>query len=153
MTVREQPLSSRRKQSAIVTRSTLDRQRGAFERVMAVGLLFISFAGSIAAVSGGWTVLLSEPHPGAIASGVAAQLALTAAEWWYGAGRGPWRYRLALCVDTALTVIGYGPLIATPIAVYLAARGMGDLATIAAWGIVAIASALLAWYPEVTLID
>ncbi len=151
MTVREAP--PKRKDSAIVSRATLDRQRGAFERIMAVILLFVSFAGSIAALSGGWAALIAAPRAGYILSGVAAQVALTAAEWWYGAGRGRWRYRLALSLDTALTAIGYGPLIAPPLALYLAARGVGDLSTVLAWAIVVIASALLAWYPEMTLID
>lgn len=151
MSVESKPLRS--KQSAIVTRAALDKQRGAFERIMAIGLLFISFAGTIAAVSGGWATLIANPQPGAIASGIALQGALTAAQWWYGAGRGPWRYRLALCIDTALTAIGYGPLIVLPLAPYLAARGLGDTASAAAWLIVVVASALLAWYPEMTLID
>lgn len=153
MTVREAPMDRKRKESAIVSRAALDRQRGAFERAMAIILLFVSFAGSIAALSGGWPALLAAPHGGAIASGIAVQVALTAAEWWYGAGRGRWRYRLALSLDTALTAIGYGPLIIPTVTPYIAARGAGDLATVLAWGIVVIASALLAWYPEMTLID
>lgn len=152
MTVREQP-GNRRKESAIVSRAQLDRQRGAFERLMAAGLLFISFLGSIAAFSGGWAALLANPRPGAIASGVAAQVMLTAAEWWYGAGRGRWRYRVALCIDTALTAVGYGPLLAPWLISYLIAHGIGDVSGILAWGIIALASAALAWYPEYVLID
>src|SRR4051794_8157592 len=125
MTVKSEPVR-KAKDSAIVSRAALDQQRGAFERVVAVGLLFISFAGSIAALSGGWSALLATPQPGAIAAGVAVQSALTAAEWWYGARRGPWRYRMALCIDTALTAIGYAPLIVPALAPYLAARGVGD---------------------------
>ena len=151
MTVESKPL--KRKDSAIVSRDALDRQRGAFERLTAAGLLFVSFAGSIAALSGGWAGLIADPRPGAIAAGVAAQLALTAAEWWYGKGRGPWRYRLALCVDTALTGIGYGPLIIPWLTTYLAAHGVGSASTLLAWAIVGIASAALAWYPEWVLID
>jgi len=153
MSVKQQPLEGRRKQSAIVTRGALDRQRGTFERISAVGLLFISFAGSIAAVSGGWGLLLTHPQAGAIVSGVLIQVILTAAEWWYGAGRGRWRYRTALCVDTALTAVGYGPLLIPWLGVYLAARGAGDAAPIIAWAIVGLASAALAWYPEYVLID
>ena len=152
MSVKQQPLNG--KQSAIVSRQTLDRQRGAFERLSAAGLLFISFAGSIAAVSGGWNLLLSHPQAGAIITGVLVQVALTAAEWWYGAGRGRWRYRVALVIDTALTAVGYGPLLAPWLGTYLAARGAGEvLAPVAAWGIVGLASAALAWYPEWVLID
>lgn len=153
MTVRDQPLQNRRKESAIVSRAALDRQRGMFERWMAAGLLFISFAGSIAAFSGGWATLLYSPHLGAIAIGVAVQVALTAAEWWYGDGRGRWRYRVALCVDTALTAVGYGPLLAPWITSYLAARGAGDASSAISWGVVVVASTALAWYPEWVLID
>jgi hypothetical protein len=116
-------------------------------------LLFISFAGSIAAFSGGWAALLADPRPGQIAAGVAAQVALTAAEWWYGNGRGRWRYRVALCIDTALTAVGYGPLLAPWLIAYLTAHGVGAFATAGAWGIVVLASAALAWYPEWVLID
>lgn len=152
MSVKQRPLNS--KQSAIVSRQTLDRQRGTFERLSAAGLLFISFAGSIAAVSGGWNLLLTHPQIGAIVSGILLQVVLTAAEWWYGAGRGRWRYRVALCVDTALTAAGYGPLLVPWLSTYLAARGAGDvLAPVVAWGVVGIASGALAWYPEYVLID
>lgn len=153
MSVQNGPLPSRRKASAIVSRATLDRQRGVFERMMAIGLLLLSFAGTAAALSGGWSVLLADPQPGRIAAGIAAQLALTAAEWWYGNGRGRWRYRVALCLDTALTALGYGPLIVPPLAAYLAGRGLDSGANAAAWAIVALVSVALAWYPEKTLID
>lgn len=151
MTVRSRDTSAKR--SAIVRRETLDRQRGNFERLMAAGLLFISFAGTVAAVSGGWGALIADPQPGAILIGLAIQTALTAAEWWYGAGRGEWRYRLALCIDTALTAVGYGPLIAPWLVPYLAAKGLGDVAVLVAWPLIVLASAALAWYPEFTLID
>lgn len=141
------------KRSAIVRRATLDQQRGAFERFMAIGLLFVSFAGSIAALSGGWSALIATPRPGTIAAGFAVQCALTAAQWWYGAGRGQWRYRLALLIDTALTAIGYGPLLALWLIPYVVSKGAGESATMIAWGIIVIVSALLAWFPEKTLID
>ena len=88
MTVESKPLG---KKSAIVTRATLDRQRGAFERLMAAVLLFVSVAGTIAAVSGGWAALIANPQPGSIAIGIAAQVGLTAAEWWYGYAPGDLR--------------------------------------------------------------
>lgn len=146
-------VTSRTKASAIVNRAKLDRQRGAFERFSALGVLFFSFAGSIAALSGGWSQLAGHPRLAPIASGVAIQAALTAAEWWYGDGRGRWRYRLALLIDASLTTVGYGPLIVPWLTPYLAARGAGDLALYAAWGLAAIASGLIAWYPEQVLID
>lgn len=142
-----------RKQSAIISRATLDKQRGAFERFSALGLLLLSFAGTIAALSGGWTALRSEPRLAPIAGGFMLQLALTATEYWYGAGRGPWRYRLALCLDSALTAVGYGPLLVPGLSSYLSTRGTGELADVAAWFVVAVAAVVLAWWPERTLID
>lgn len=152
MTVRSRNTSGP-KQSAIVSREALDRQRGAFERFTAFGVLFFSFAGTIAALSGGWTALRSDPRLAPIALGVLIQAALTAAEWWYGAHRGPWRYRTALVVDSGLTTVGYGPLVVPWLTAYLAARGAGELADVVAWIVVGALAALIAWYPERTLID
>lgn len=152
MTVESKPLG-KRKASAIVSRATLDQQRGAFERLMAIGVLFFSFAGSVAALSGGWTELRSAPRLAPIAAGIALQVALTAAEWWYGAGRGRWRYRLALAIDAALTTVGYGPLIVPPLAGYFATKGMGDVALPLAWIVVSGVSLAVAYFPERTLID
>lgn len=151
MTVRSRPTTP--KQSAIVSRATLDAQRGAFERFTAIGVLFFSFAGTVAAFSGGWSALRTDPQFVPIVLGLLVQAALTAAQWWYGASRGPWRYRSALVIDSALTTAGYGPLIVPWLASYLSARGAGALAEIVAWGVVGIAAALVAWYPERTLID
>lgn len=153
MSVRNEPLNKQRKESAIVSRATLDRQRGAFERMSAIGILFFSFAGSIAALSGGWSALRSEPRLAPIAAGIAIQVTLTAAQWWYGAGRGRWRYRLALAIDAALTTVGYGPLIAPPLAGYFAAKGLADMATPLAWIVVGGVSLAVAYFPERTLID
>lgn len=152
MTVESKPLG-KRKASAIVTRATLDRQRGAFERFSALALLLLSFAGSVAALSGGWAALRTDPRLAPIVGGIVVQLVLTATEYWYGAGRGPWRYRVALCVDAALTTIGYGPLFKPWLTDYLAARGTGELAPLLAWMIVGAAALALAWWPEKTLID
>lgn len=152
MTVRSEP-TTKRKQSAIVSRATLDRQRGAFERLSAFVVLFFSFAGTIAALSGGWTALRTDPQFAPIVGGLALQGIFTVVEWWYGSGRGPWRYRLALCADSALTALGYGPLVAAWLTAYLAAHGLGGLAEVAAWGIISLASFAVAWFPERMLID
>src|SRR5262245_61492249 len=101
MSVRSQKTSNQPKHSAVITRETLDRQRGAFERFSAFAVLFFSFAGTVAALSGGWAAVATAPHFAPIALGIAIQAALTAAEWWYGAHRGPWRYRTALVIDSA----------------------------------------------------
>jgi hypothetical protein len=151
MTVQSRP--TKPKQSAIVSRATLDRQRGAFERLSAFVVLFFSFAGTIAALSGGWTALRTNPQIAPILGGIAAQGIFTVVEWWYGSGRGPWRYRLALCADSALTALGYGPLIVPWLSGYLADKGLGELAVIVAWCIIGAASLAIAWYPERQLID
>jgi hypothetical protein len=151
MTVESKPLRS--KQSAIVTRATLDRLRGAFERAMAFGVLFFSFAGTVAALSGGWAALRTNPQLAPIAGGLALQGALTAAEYWYGKGRSRPVYLAALLIDIALTTYGYGPLIVPWLTTYLQGRGMGELAPAVAWGLIGVVSWLIAWYPEKTLID
>lgn len=151
MTIRSRNTSA--KQSAIVSRATLDRQRGAFERFSAFVVLFFSFAGTIAALSGGWSALRTDPQIAPIVGGLVLQGIFTAAEWWYGAGRGVWIYRLTLCADSALTAIGYGPLIVPWLGAYLVARGAGQLGDVLAWLLVGVASLLTAWYPERQLID
>lgn len=152
MTVRSEEVR-KTKRSAIITREQLDRQRGAFERFTALALLLLSFAGSAAAMSGGWSALRAEPRAAPIAIGIIIQAALTATEYWYGAGRGPWRYRVALVFDSALTTVGYGPLFVPFLTTYLAGRGTGELSAILAWGIVGIVAVGLAWWPEKVLID
>lgn len=152
MTVESKPLGPR-KQSAIVSRATLDRQRGTFERAMAFGVLFFSFAGTVAALSGGWAALRTNPQLAPIAAGLAVQGGLTAAEYWYGKGRGRMIYLVALLIDIALTTYGYGPLIVPWLSSYLQARGAGELSTVLAWGLIGVVSWLIAWYPEMTLID
>jgi hypothetical protein len=153
MTVREVPPDRKRKASAIVSRATLDQQRGAFERLMAISILFFSFAGSVAAISGGWAALASAPRLAPIAGGILAQVALTAAEWWYGSGRGRWRYRMALAIDAALTTIGYGPLFVPTLTLYIASKGVSDLALPLAWIVVGVVSFIVAYIPERLLID
>lgn len=151
--MQSRPLTTRKKQSAIVSRETLDRHRGAFERLSALAVLFLSFGGSIAACSGGWAALAADLRLAPVALGVALQLGLTLAEWWYGAGRGVWRYRLALLIDSALTAIGYGPLFVGWLTAYLATHGLGALSYSAAWGIIGLAALAVAWYPERMLIE
>lgn len=141
------------KRSAIVRRETLDAQRGAFERWSALVVLFFSFAGTIAALSGGWQALRTDPQLAPIAGGLALQGIFTAAEWWYGDGRGPWIYRIALCADAALTTVGYGPLIVPWLGGWAAARGASWAGEPVAWLIVGVVSLLVAWYPEKRLID
>jgi hypothetical protein len=107
----------------------------------------------VAALSGGWTALRADPQLAPIAGGLALQGALTAAEYWYGKGRSRPIYVTALLIDVALTTLGYGPLVVDWLTSYLAARGVGALAPVLAWGLIGVVSWLIAWYPEKTLID
>jgi hypothetical protein len=63
------------------------------------------------------------------------------------------RYRTALVIESGLTTAGYGPLVVPWLTGYVAARGAGELADVVAWIVVGIVAALIAWYPERTLID
>ena len=47
------------KESAIVTRARLRKQRGAIERWTALVVLFVSFLGTIVALAGGWPTFLA----------------------------------------------------------------------------------------------
>ena len=134
MTVKSEPLTKERKASAIVTRATLDRQRGVFERVLAFGVLFFSFAGTIAALSGGWSALRADPRLAPIVGGIAlgSDAHVRRMVVWRRARSLP--YRAALLIDATLTTIGYAPLIVPWLAAYLMSKGIGDPALYLAWG-------------------
>src|SRR6185295_4270171 len=95
------------KESAIVSRATLRRQRGAIERWTAFIGLFVSFLGTIAALSGGWAALIGSPRVAPIVGGLAAQAFLTFLQRHYHDR--PWLSRPSRVVDAALTALGYGP--------------------------------------------
>lgn len=143
------------KQSAITTRATLQKQRGAIERAMAWLVLLVSFLGSIVALHGGWppfiaSLTVGPLNLGALLGGVLIQLVLTFLEWYYS-DRWPiaWGARI---VDTATTAIGYGPLFLAPLMAMLHDRGLAD-PTLAAWGIISLVSLGVAWFPESRLVD
>jgi hypothetical protein len=143
------------KESAIVRRATLRRQRGAIERATAWIVLFVSVLGTIAAMAGGWVPLIAsiralQPNWAAIAGGAAAQALLTYLEWHYfDVPTISWPARIA---DTAATALGYGPLVAAPLIGALAARDI-PLPFLLAWCIILIVSLLIAWYPESRLVE
>lgn len=148
MTVQSKPITS--KDSAVVNRARLKRQRGTVERWSALVILFASFAGTIAALSGGWGALISAPSLTPILGGLIFQGVLTYLEWHYYDHKPiSWGARI---FDTGLTAWGYGPLVVAPLAAFLAARGISS-AEQAAWAIIAIVSFLTAWYPESRLVD
>lgn len=147
MSVRSQPA----KQSAIVSRAALNRQRGAVERATALVVLFLSVLGTVAALYGGWGPIVARQfRAGPIAGGLALQGLLTWLQWSYQHRR---RIRWpAIVVDAVFTAVGYGPLIVPWLAPQLAARGVPEPGYVA-WTIVGLASLLPAWYPESRLVE
>lgn len=163
MAITSKPIAP--KQSAIVSRAQLARSRGAIEKILAYGVLFLSFLGTVVAFHGGWARILSlQISLGAIAAGLLAQLVLTFLQWAY-------KYNRPLCwgsrlVDAGLTAGGYGPIF-VPIflalllglglnaeqAVTLPWLGQAPIARVGAWGIMGLVSLLAAWYPEDRLVD
>jgi hypothetical protein len=143
------------KESAIVRRATLRKQRGKIERATAWVVLFVSVLGTIATLAGGWTPLITsiralQPNWAAIVGGLAAQALLTHLEWHYfDVPLVSWPARLA---DTALTALGYGPLVVAALIGILAARG-APLPFQLAWCIIVLVSLLIAYYPESRLVE
>ena len=143
------------KGSAIVTRDRLKTQRSGIERTMAWLVLFLSFLGTIAALHGGFGPLIASISTGqfnqaALLGGVLIQLVVTFLEWYYfDRPLIAWGARV---VDTAATTIGYGPLFLAPLAVLLYNRGVTSPEP-AAWGIIALISLGIAWFPESRLVD
>ena len=151
------------KESAIVSRARLRRQRGAIERWTAFVVLLVSFLGSVAAFHGGWPPLIAsikalEPHWAALLGGVGIQALLTYLEWHYFDR--PWIAWPARIGDALTTALGYGPLVVVGLSTALTPIFQPDAATptviegdIAAWCIIGIVSLLVAWYPESRLVE
>lgn len=143
------------KGSAIITRDRLKKQRSGIERTMAWLVLFLSFLGTIAALHGGFGPLVSSISRGplntaALLGGVLIQSIVTFLEWWYfDRPLIAWSARV---VDTAATTIGYGPLFLAPLAVLLYNRGVTQPEAVA-WGVIALVSLGVAWFPESRLVD
>lgn len=155
MPVTSTPLGATKKNSAVVRRTTLRSQRGGIERSTAWIVLFVSFLGTVAALAGGWTPLIAgivalKPNWAAIVGGFGAQAVLTALElYYYDTPLVSWGAR---GVDTALTALGYGPLVLAPLTAALIARQVPS-PLYAAWGVIAVFSLLTAWYPESRLVE
>jgi len=143
------------KESAIIRRATLRRQRGAIERSTAWFVLVLSVIGSIAALAGGFVPLIAgimtrAPQWSAIIGGFMLQVLLTHLEWHYfDTPLVAWPARM---VDTLTTAIGYGPLVIAALSAFLLARGV-PLPLYAAWGIIGIVSFIAAYYPESRLVE
>jgi hypothetical protein len=155
MAVTSTPLTRPTKESAIVKRATLRRQRGAIERWTAWIVLFVSVLGTIAALAGGWVPLISSiatlrPNWAAIGGGFGIQVLLTFLEWHYfDVPMVAWPARI---VDMLTTALGYGPLVLIGLVGALVARGV-PYPLYAAWAIIGLVSLLIAWYPESRLVD
>lgn len=157
--VRSEPMegepTQRHKDSAVVRRATLRKQRGSIERATAWIVLFVSVLGSIATLAGGWGPLIGgfvqlQPKWSAIAGGLAIQALLTFLEWYYfDQPMISWPARLA---DTVLTALGYGPLVLIPLVSLLLTRGVTQAGYVA-WLIIGLVSLAIAWYPESRLVD
>jgi hypothetical protein len=147
--------AQRGKPSAIVSRDRLRAQRSGIERAMAWLVLLVSFAGSIAALHGGFapliaSVVLGPLNLGALLGGVLIQALLTFLEWYYFD-----RWSIAWGargLDTALTAIGYGPLFVPPLLALLASRNAPS-PLLLAWGIIVLVSFGVAYFPESRLVD
>lgn len=161
MSVRSQPA----KQSAIVSRAQLARSRGTIEKILAYGVLFLSFLGTVVAFHGGWARILNlQISLGAIAAGLLAQLVLTFLQWAYKHNRLLcWGSRL---VDAGLTAGGYGSIFVPIFLAFLAGLGVGaeqvvvlpwlgstQVGLVGSWAIMGLVSLLAAWYPEDRLVD
>lgn len=164
MTVKSEPLVSKptesarpqiSKESAVIRRATLRKQRGKIERSTAWIVLFISVLGSMATLAGGWVPLVGsfierDPLWSAVVGGLAIQALLTFLEWYYfDQPMISWPARLG---DTLLTALGYGPLVLASLVSLLATRGISG-ASYFAWLIIGLVSLLIAWYPESRLVD
>lgn len=156
MTVKSVDLRERAaKESAIVSRSRLRRQRGAIERWTALVVLFVSFLGTIVTFAGGWPPFLAglrtfQPAWGAIGGGLFVQGLLTYFQWHYFDRR--YVSFPARIADAVLTALGYGPLVIDALTLYLTSRDAPQPLYLA-WLVIGLVSYALAWYPESRLVD
>lgn len=139
------------KESAVISRAQLRRQRGKVERYTAWVVLFVSFIASVVAFNGGWSnVLALKFGIAATLLAVGLQILLTYLEWhYYDKPIISWGARL---VDTATTALGFGPLALPALTAYLSSRAI-PAEVIVSWLIIGIASLGVAWYPESRLVD
>jgi hypothetical protein len=147
--------TQRRKESAVIRRATLRKQRGAVERASAWFVLLLSVIGSVAALAGGFVPLIAgiigrTPQWSAIIGGLGLQAILTFLEWYYfDSPLVSWPARL---VDTVTTAIGYGPLFLAALVAFLVEQDVAQAGYVA-WGIIGGISFLVAYFPESRLVD
>ncbi len=134
------------KPSAIISGARLSAFQPAFERVIGLLLLALSFAGTMALLNGGWRMPL---QPVGLLAGFAVQLLLTVVQWLYQGNRRSWAYATALAVDTAFSVGGYGPIALLPL---LRVLPFGGWNAPVAWGMIGVGALLLALLPERILV-
>jgi len=147
--------TQRRKESAVVRRATLRKQRSVIERATAWIVLFLSVLGTIAAFAGGFTPLIAgivarTPNWAAISGGIGLQVVLTFLEWYYFDS--PFVSWPARAIDTVTTALGYGPLVLVPLVAVLAGRGVPSVVTVA-WLLIGVVSFGVAYYPESRLVE
>lgn len=142
----------KRRTSTVIHARELERTRPWFERLAALALLGLSFAGTIAMLNGGWGPTIAFRFgPGAVVA-VGIQILCTYVEWAYA--RTSMAYLLAIMFDAVPTALGYAPLLLPTIYRGVAlAQLTGQAADVVAWGIIGIAALLLAMAPETILVD
>lgn len=151
------------KASAIVTGAQLARGRNAFERVVGLGLLIGSVAGSILAFNGGtaWPIA-----PAAALGGVGIQILITIIQWFYhphvshGLGRFTrlavwlrgltWKYVASVLLGAGLSAAGYRTILWESLA---AVAGRVIDPTIGAWALLVVVSLIMEVIPENILVD
>ena len=151
--VRSVPLAHGREQksSAIITRRQLDLARGPIERGSAWMLLLLSILGTVVSLHGGWEpVLTFKLSLSAVVGGVLLQIGLTALEWMYGSQRRHLVYLAALTADTALTAVGYAPIL-MPSLLRMFAESAAPM--LFAHALIAAFAVALAAYPESRMVE
>lgn len=155
MSITSKPIQTRVKESAVISRARLRKQRGAIERWTAWVVLFVSFLGTVVVFAGGWgpfiaSIVARQPSIAAIGGGIGAQALLTYLEWHYYDVRAiSWTARI---FDAATTALGYGPLCVAWLIAQLTARDIPQPFYVA-WALLGLVSYATAWYPESRLVD
>lgn len=151
------------KASAVVTSAQLARGRNAFERVVGMGLLIGSVAGSVLAFNGGVTWPVT---PAAALGGIGIQVLITVIQWFYhphvprGLGRFTrlamwlrgltWKYVASVLLGAGLSAAGYRTILWEPLA---AVAGRAVDPTIGALILLVVVSLFMEVIPENILVD
>jgi hypothetical protein len=157
----------RHKETALVSGATVDRAAIGVMRYGALGLLTISFVGSIVAFNTGWPlrsgwapIIAAWPQPWEGVSpwapvvGVALHGWLTLVQWHKRHEKRSLLYLSHLGVDAALTFAGYVPVLGPLFAAGLAKLGApAPWDTRASWAIVAVLAVIVAKVAEELLVD